>query len=243
MFRPGRAKNDVLGDVQWRGAFLGACDDDGTSIMAVGFQIYPDRPVESGVAANAIFINDRFQKFVPWQSGRELGISIDDPQGVYMSIPKPRRTDDCGWLIQHAAHPAFKPDDLQKELAELRPEPPYGGFDPHELRVDEKRNVELRGQFNAARLSIGMPETEVRSILKSEPLEAGKVEGSNYEIFGSTEILNIRQQPGDEYSNILVLYREGKVRVIHRVEIGLGPNYYWRQSLSELFTDLPRPDH
>jgi hypothetical protein len=75
--------------------------------------------------------------------------------------------------------------------------------------------------------------------------EAGKAESGTYEIYGSNEILSrLRHPPFNNYSNVLVLFRNGRASVILPVLIDSGPNYEWRKSLREWFTDLPpAPTH
>ena len=46
----------------------------------------------------------------------------------------------------------------------------------HIRSIEQPLYAELRDQFNAARLKIGMTEMEVESVLKAKPIEAGEVE-------------------------------------------------------------------
>lgn len=85
-----------------------------------------------------------------------------------------------------------------------------------------------------------MTPADVRTTFRADPLESGASASGDYEIYGSTDMLNIREPPFNSYSNVLVVYRGGKASVVLPVLIGIGLNYDWRKSLSEWFTDLPR---
>jgi hypothetical protein len=67
----------------------------------------------------------------------------------------------------------------------------------------------LRDQFNAARLKIGMTESDVESVLKAKPIETGDVEAGSFKIFGSTESFDIR--PDLHYANVLAVFKDGKL--------------------------------
>jgi hypothetical protein len=114
---------------------------------------------------------------------------------------------------------------------------PGPGAPPSEK--DYLRNAELRDQFNAARLNIGMTESEVQAALKAKPLESGKVEAGDYRIYGSNESVgDISSISGTfrHFSNILVVFREGKAVAISSTPAG----YDWRRKLGEATTDLPK---
>ena len=76
-----------------------------------------------------------------------------------------------------------------------------------------RRNQELREQFNAARLVLGMSRQRVESILKSKPLESGKVHEGEFSIYGVIEDLDV--MPDLHYCNILIVYKDAKVQDIY----------------------------
>jgi hypothetical protein len=76
-----------------------------------------------------------------------------------------------------------------------------------------ERNAKLRDQFNASRLKIGLTESEVESVLRAKPIKEGKVEAGRYKLYGSNELLNVLGY--EHYSNILILFRDGKVSGIY----------------------------
>jgi hypothetical protein len=97
-----------------------------------------------------------------------------------------------------------------------------------------KVNAELRDQFNASRLEIGMTQREVETVLRAKPIESGEVERGSYKIYGSDKsfqafIFELR------YLNILVLYRDGKVVGIYSGEKVKGE----RSGLLRMFHNFP----
>ena len=109
------------------------------------------------------------------------------------------------------------------------------GPGPPPSEKDYLRNAELRDQFNAARLNIGMTEVEVEAVVKAKPLESGKVEAGLYRIYGSNESINVEfwlRAP-----HILVVFREGKATAISSIPGGHG----WRRELGKATIDLPAP--
>jgi hypothetical protein len=101
---------------------------------------------------------------------------------------------------------------------------------------DFRRNAELRDQFNASRLRIGMTERDVESVLHANPVESGKVEAHSFAIYGSNESFAISHTL--HFSNILVLFRDGKASGIYSGETVPGGRG-WREQLGKLFVDLP----
>jgi hypothetical protein len=81
-----------------------------------------------------------------------------------------------------------------------------------------------------------MTQEEVQSLLEAKPIESGHVEAGDFRIYGSTQTFNIT--PDVHYSNILVLFTEGKVTGIYSGALvpggGLG-----LQEMREWFIDLP----
>lgn len=240
VFQKGRAMRDVLRDVQWRGALVGACEDAGRSVFAIHYELLREGDAAGyGIVCDAIFVDERFTRFVRTEDPIELGIAVRDPAGVRFSIPKRRRLDDCRWLVRHANKEQIGIDDILKQPSAVVEEHQHWNMEFETLRACEKRNVQLRDQFNAARLSIGMRPADVRATFRATPLDSGTSDSGAYEIYGSNEFLNIREPPLNGYSNVLVLYRDGKASVILPVLVGHGLDYEWRESLGEWFTDLP----
>jgi hypothetical protein len=74
---------------------------------------------------------------------------------------------------------------------------------------DLARNTELRDQFNASRIEIGITESNVEARLHAKPLVEGDYSTGRYRVYGSSESLDIL--PYQHYSNILILFEGGKV--------------------------------
>ncbi len=246
-FRPGRPKRDILKDIQWRGHFLMASTYKGKSVCAIAYKVLSDDPSSGEEVVWAIFVDDKFVKFVSWQSG-DMEVVVDD-NGSRRSRPKPIKVGNISWLIRQVNREPITIADLEKEVKALTPPPPsridpgltaaylllkaMGAAPKPATKDDYKKNAELRDQFNAARLKIGLTEAEVESVLKAKPLESGKVEAGSYEIYGSNKTFDINHSI--RFSNMLVVFKEGKVSVIYDVRAGSA----WRRKLGERFIDLP----
>jgi hypothetical protein len=229
-FRPGRPKADVLNDVQWRGNFEFASEIDEQRVEAISYGLLGGPLSERGTSILAIFIDDKFEKFVPWPTG-DAKIKIGD----------------FGILARAVESKSVAASDLEKEAA-ARPAT-RTHVDPgltalwhrHQGKIKAarapalKRNVELRDQFNAARLELGMTVEDVESVIKSKPFQSGKVHAGDLRIYGTAESLDI---PNDlHYSNILVLFRDNKVIGIYSG--GLVPGGDGLQKMRSWFVDLP----
>lgn len=187
----------------------------------------------------AIFVDGKFQKFVPWPEWWR-----DEPT---------LKVGDFRPLIQAFESEPLKISDL-KVTDKEEPEPPTQtdpGLTAAWLLLrkdveaahqrDLKRNVALRDQFNAARLDIGMTVPEVESVLKARPIEAGEIEAGSFRIYGSTESLDVMEAL--HYSNVLVLFEEGRVSGIYSGSMVRGGKHGLEQ-MREWFVDLPvsKPD-
>jgi hypothetical protein len=257
-FRPGRAKEDILKDLKWRGELYMAAEDDGKAVSAIVYDLLSDDPnIEAGVWIWAIFVDGKFVKFVKQPTSLPSDKEIIDDRGTLRSRPKPLKAADDRFLIRGMSAESVSIDDLKKEVKSLIP--PQGhhidpgltaayltmrvlglapGPEPPPTEKDYLRNAALRDQFNAARLKIGMTESEVEATLKAKPLESGQVEAGLYRIYGSNESFDISSISGvwRHFSNILVVFRDGKAIAISSIPAGLD----WRQKLGETTIDLRR---
>ena len=248
-FRPGQKLEDCLRRVQWRGEFGQAGIIGQGSATAIAYQLFSDDPDgEGSEAVYAIFLDDRFVKFVRWLPPETI---VVQREGGNFGRPKPIEVGNLDHLRRLVDGDAIDLDTLQEEVA-ARPATPsqidpgltlawiiLEAATPGELvrgpsKEDYKRNDELRDQFNAARLKIGMSPAEVREVFKNEPLEKGDVKAGHYEIFGSNESLSDIKS-WHRFSNVLVLYSDGKATAIYAVGAGDG----WRSVVGDWFSDLP----
>jgi len=247
----GRARTEILKDVQWRGNFLMAGEYKGGSVCAISYKLFSEGTEKGGgEVLIAIFVDKKFVKFVKWFSGERI---LVDVAGTPTSRPKPIQIGEIKWLIQAVESEAVNLAELEKEV-KARPETP-SQIDPGLtiafllLRAtalrgskifavaseeDYKRNAELRDQYNASRLQIGMTQSEVEAVLKAKPIESGEVEAGSFIIYGSNE--SFRIDSALHFSNILVLFRKGKANVIDSAVPGEG----WRRKLKEVYVDFPR---
>lgn len=229
-FQPGKSKGDILEDVQWRGNFEMATEFKGNSISAISYGVFGGPFSGGGDIVWAIFVDDKFQKFVEWPEWGEGPIKIGDF----------RR------LIRAAESEPLSIAELKKKI-NAEPAPPsqtdpdltaiwllFRGRIQAARKEDVKRNAELRNQFNAARLQIGMAEEEVESVLNAKPIAIGQVETATFKIYGSAESFDVDRYV--HYSNILVVVRGGKVSGIYSGYTVPGGERS-RQELTKSFVD------
>ncbi len=244
-FRPERSKNDILKDVQWRGDFEEASEYKGKSALAISYGLFGGPYRDGGRAVWAIFVGDRFKKFVRWPEwDRE---EVVDNNGKRRSRAKPIKVGDFCRLIRAVESKPVNVAGLKKEVRAGAAPPKqtdmgltaaYLALEPAlsaKRNKEFKKNAVLRDQYNASRLRIGMTESEVESVLRAKAIESGRVDAGSYKIYGSSESFDVDYML--HFSNILVIFKEGKVIGIYRAPAG----YEWRRRLGELFSDLPAP--
>jgi hypothetical protein len=250
-FQPGRSIDTVLKDVQWRGDFQAATTYKGKSVCSVMYMLLPDGATNNdrGEWVLAVFVDDKFTKFVtpPPPLPDDLKKRYDRMYERDMPYCKPIKVGDCKFLIRALESGPVNIVDLHKKLNSEPAAPSH--VDPGLTAVflafkpalsvrwdrESKKNAALRDQFNASRLRIGMTGREVESVLRTEPLESGKVEARSYRIYGSNESFDIALPL--HFTNVLVVFDKGKVSVVHSVAAG----FEWRQRLAQRFIDLPAP--
>jgi len=246
-FRPDRAKEDILKEVQWRGNFeMSSPYKDGTA-TAISYSLFAsilDDP--SGTSVVAVFIDEKFEKFVQFP-GWEAVERIRD--GETVRVAKPMKVGDFSWLIKAVESDPVDVAELEKEWKSDEPTP--SNVDPgltatflllgpalsaqHEAQL--RKNTPLRDQFNAAQLKMGFTVRDVERTFRAKPLESGAVGPYNYSIYGSNELFGHLNEEV-HFSNVLVLFREEKVTGIYSGWT-VPAGFEWRQKLSELFSDLP----
>jgi hypothetical protein len=246
-FRAGRTKNDILADISWRGNFGCKVELDGNRVCSITYQLFSDDPDgEGGEVVRAVFVDDKFAKFVRWLPPLPDEMEVINHEGTPWSRPKPRRLSDLSSVARVVqAEPvdlvALEVDVKSRPAATTKIDPGLtaafvlaGGLSLKASKEDLARNAHLRDQFNAARLDLGMSANEIGTILKAKPLYSAKYGTDNLKIYGSNESFNIN--PVVHFSNILILFHEGKARAIHGVKAG----QYWLQELREQISDFPR---
>ena len=252
-FRPRRTKEDILKDLKWRGAYYTASEVDGKAVSAIVYEVLSDDPNCGGMWVWGIFIDNRFVKFVKPPPSLPEDKEVVNVDGNPRTRAKLLKAGDARFLIRGMNAKPVSISDLKKEVKSLTATPEhidpgltvvYLGFKamglspaagPPTTEKDYLRNAALRDQYNAARLSIGMTEAEVEAMLKAKPLESGTVDAGKYQIYGSNESFNINAWL--HFSNILVIYRDGKAIAIESVPARDD----WRRKLTESTIDLPKP--
>jgi hypothetical protein len=217
-FRPGRSKDAVLEDLQWRVRYVEAGKCEGKSIMVLDYSLLVDPSnTYKSKGFHAIFVDGKFEKLVKWVPGTAY---------------KPAKVGDCRWLLRVVNDPAVSVDDLRK-AAESQIVPKKDGgvgltvvfvlLSP--LRIlraptaeDYKRNGALRDQFNAGRLDIGMTEAEVEHVLNAKPLESGQLEAGSCKVYGSDESFPIDFE--SHFRKVVAVFREGKAIAIFDFSAG-----------------------
>jgi hypothetical protein len=247
-FRAHRPKAEVLKDVQWRGNFVMASRVDEKNIYAISYQLFSNNPYGGGASVYAIFVDEQFIKFVKWFRGDFVDVPYN---GSTWSRPKRIKTGNDSWLVRAAASTPANLSELEKEAREeaRQSDNRDSSIDPGLTVVflglkatgvlgkpterDYQRNLELRDQFNASRLELGMTPAQVEAIFKAKPLETGKVPAGDYQIYGSDESSKLGHPM--RFTNVLVLFQKSKATFVY----GTWPGDGWRSELEWLFLDLP----
>jgi len=221
----------VLNDIQWRGKFEFATTIDGRNVAAISYGLFGGPMSRSGTSVLAIFVDGKFEKFVRWPRG-DAKIKIGDfgiLNRALASEPVTIAEMETEVREQSAATPRHIDPGLTVVFLRNRK-----GIEAA-IAPALKKNACLRDQFNAARLHIGMPGSEVESVFKAKPIESGEVEAGTFKLYGSTEPLWIT--PDLDYSNVLVLLKDEKVIGIYSG--GLVPGGDGVQKMRQWFVDLP----
>lgn len=208
-FRIGRSKSDILSDISWRVGTVnaGLCDGKPVTILDYTLRVDP-KDIYKSESFHAIFVNDKFEKFIRWDTG------VED---------KPAQVGDSGRLTRLLTKPSVSLDELQKTAASAATPRkqvdagltmawllnlPKQTSSQNATMKDYQRNAALREQFNPARLTIGMTEQEVGRVLKAKPIETGKLEAGTCNIYGSNDSFPIDVDL--YFSNVVVLFKDSK---------------------------------
>lgn len=237
-FRQGRAQKELLKDLNWRGNFEFATTFDEKRVAAISYSLFGGIHRDHGTSVLAIFIGDKFEKLVRWPEPEVNFAQNNINIGDFIILRRAFESD------------AVTISELEKEMKENLARENPKSFNPavtaawllfgHGIQArraaELPKNAALRDQFNAARLRIGMRQSDVESILKGKPIESGSVQAGTYRIYGSTESFDITDDL--HYSNILLVFRDGKVSGIYSG--ALVPGGYGMNEMREWFVDLPK---
>jgi hypothetical protein len=216
------------------------CDDARLCAITYAVCAYGPNDKRGGITVHAVFVDDKFSKFIRWSTDWK-----DCPVEARLN----EKVGDCLRLKRALETPAVSIDDLRSEAVAQKAPPddvdwgltavflilsPILPSAKRPTTADIKRNAELREQFKAARLDFGMTESEVQETLKAKPIEAGATEAGAYAIYGSNESFSLYW--GHLFSNVLVVFREGRLIAAYDICAGAG----WREALRRTFGDLEK---
>ncbi len=251
-FRAGRSKIQILSSVQWRGNFEMGCRDNSNKIYGISFEFFSNRPTEAwGEPAWAIFVNEKFVKFVRWPKRKMKDVRVPYKGGItVVSVPEPIQLGNFERLTLAADNKPVTIADLVQDV-KARGETPReidpgltimfllmqaSGVKLEPSERDLKINASLRDQFNASRLDIGMTEVQVTATFHAKPICSGKWHAGSFAVYGSLKSVDLIAPL--HYSNVLVLYEDGKVSGIYSGETIPGGKDSLRK-LRETFVDFP----
>lgn len=243
-FFPGRPKDELLKDLEWKGNLEMAAEIGANSVCAISYGLFGG-PFSSDPRAEviwAIFIDDKFVKFVGLPDWSNFPIEVGDFSNLVQAVESD--AVDIQALLDRKAPQAQgqQPSDLGLTAVWL-----LVGISVENARQrDINRNRQLRDQFNGMRLKLGMSPDEVEATIRAKPLESGVVNTGFYQIYGSLEVLRV--MPYLHYSNILTLFTNDRLTGIYSGATIPGGEWGLR-SLRELveyrggfrhsFSDLP----
>lgn len=237
-FRPGRPKDEILKALQWWGNFEEATEYKGKSVSAISYGLFGGPFSDRGIAIWAIFVDDKFEKFVRWPEWDDgpLKIKIGDHRMLIRAVES-EPVNIAALKKEMEASPA-PPSETDPGLtaAWLLLRETVGKQIEQQTEKEYKKNAELRDRFNASRLKIGMTGREVETVLGEKPITSGQVEAGSYKIYGSTEYVGVDSYL--HYSNILVVFQQGRLSGIYSGALVPGGKEGLRQ-MREWFTDLP----
>jgi hypothetical protein len=109
-FRPGRLKDEILKDVQWRASSAMAAECKGQRIFALDYSLVSNGPDRYyGDVVVAIFEDNKFVKFVKWRTGK---------------TKENGELTRCDWLLRALKAEALSREDLQEDITSITPPPP-----------------------------------------------------------------------------------------------------------------------
>ena len=238
-FKPGRSTDEILKSIQWRGNFEMGCEHNGKGLVAISYGLTREdylkspsivlSPESEEEVVWAIFVGDKFVKFVEWPEWLSNPALGNKAEGTHTTI------GDYDRLTKALESKPLDISRLEKDV-KSRPEAPSqvdpgltvawlvlrGRFKTTEPGKQYKENAELRDRYNAARVRIGMDESEVQKTFVDKPIDSGKTKSGEYKLYGSADSFDLVHSL--HFSNVLIEYRAGKVYGIYSGETLSGWN-------------------
>lgn len=232
VFQIGRLKQEILDDIHGVGNLDMACLRNEKEIGAIGYGVFggPFSDDSRGNYVWAIFIDDKFEKLVvpEFKKPTTLG-NFDSLEQAIKSEPF-NIEEMCKSAPGDVA--ATPKSDLGLSAAWLALG--AGARARHEHGL--KRNVVLRSQFNALRLSIGMDERTVGDTLKAVPLLKGSTATGTFHIYGSEEYLDVIAPL--HHAIIVTMFSSGKLTGIYSGACTVSGSDKWQHELCEIYSNV-----
>ena len=235
-FVPGGERDEILAALHSKGNFEMSAVIDEQEVTGISFGIVSTPFDGPGQLLWAVFIDGKFSKFVKWPANwTKDPIPVGDFSRLVAAMDA--EAVDIRLLDQQVRALPAAPSETDLGLTVVGWV--FGSSIKRAREKDIERNRELRDQYNAARLRIGMTVDEVEEILDASPLRVWRHEDAAYPLYGSTDLLSIL--PYEHYSNILVIIREDRIRGIYSgYSVPGGPNTI--QRVQDGFTGLEAHD-
>jgi hypothetical protein len=237
-FQVGRSRSAILADLQWRSGSVSAGEIQGKRVFAMTYVYTGDGSTKGPtVTFDALFLDNKFEKFVQEKEGwtPQGEFKLGNPIGLRHTMElKAIGSKELQQELKAAPAPEHADPGLTAAFLRLRPALQANPATRLPTDKDYQRNADLRSQFNAARLDLGMSEAKVASVLKAKPLEVGKADAGSYAFYGSNEFFNVSAFL--RFQNILVVFRDGKAISIENC----GATDDWRERLPLSYVDLPK---
>lgn len=217
-FEPGRSRRDILTDLGGRAGEVRVARCGESEWCTIGYEIAIDAVVDptEGFPFDALFIDGDFVAL------------IDTPSEDF----GPNSLDDCAWFTRMRESCALDRAELVERTRDFADRVGHVDWGLTAVSIvlsplflatapdgptdeDIRRNAELRAQFDATRLTLGMTEAEVSAALRAEPLERGRTIGGTFAVYGSRELSSVRSE--FRHTNIVVLFHDDRATALSTI--------------------------
>jgi hypothetical protein len=226
-FQEGVELTLIMEEIKWRGNFAYATIIDNKAVAALEFRYSVADPEGlHGPNIIAIFDDYKFSKFTSCPSRSKDSLRLFSELREALAAPAVSPIDiwnEYTISYKRLAKSAASEPGIEMQSMILGPMLQAfmrkSGKDSASF-VDYKRNAELRDQFNAARLRLGMTSREIKAVLKcDQPLEIGQIDGMKYEIYGSGVDFG-KISSYISYQNVLIIFDDKEAIGIYGIPGG-----------------------
>jgi hypothetical protein len=223
-FQEGVDLSVIMEKINWRGNFEYSTIIDNEAVTGIGFRYSVADPEGlHGPNILAIFKDYRFLKFTEYPNPSEKSLIRFSELREALAAPAvspielwEKYTERYKRLVESAA--AEPGIEIQSMILGpmLKAFLSKSGKDSASF-ADYKKNVELRDQFNASRLRLGMTSIQIMAALKcDQSLAIGQIDGMKYEIYGSTAYID-KMSSYIHFQNVMVIFNDDKATGIYGV--------------------------